>query len=395
MQSLRSGSRQIQLVFAGQAGISESSESSQCPYRCQIGIAAHRHIDWLVAFSGSTPYCAFRPVSRHHPRNTTFRPQIMPRDESRRVEDSNPIDAQLEALDEKGRAILNMLNRSTVIQTQHQAQHKGIESRRSRPEKQKQVVELEKAAARRDAEKSEREKREKESRERGQKKAKEGERQMQKEGERRDSGMPLPVGSASVRGPEPSCDTEWEVTDTWEPVPEDYSCPRCAQMDIDCYRLVTSFGGKARAGSASETPNRVRFFKKPSSCKACRQAKSKCQPPPDESPASLWTLASQSSAAPMETLVQRTRKRPIDKAEQDSAPISEGKKRQRLDPKIQADCSTLNKLEALFTDLVKHQETVLSIQRQILQTISSSRPRVLDSYKKEEETDELEYTDGE
>ncbi|TEB21063.1 hypothetical protein FA13DRAFT_1742417 [Coprinellus micaceus] len=65
----------------------------------------------------------------------------------------------------------------------------------------------------------------------------------------------------------------------------------------------------------------------------------------------------------------------------------------------------MGELETLFTDLVKHQEITLSIQRQILRTISSSRPhKVFEPYEKEEETDELllgsdmgyelEYTDG-
>jgi hypothetical protein len=298
----------------------------------------------------------------------------------------NKIDAELEALDEKGRALLDMLNRSTVLQGQHGAQRKEIESQRSQLAKQKQIVEGEKTAARREAEQLEREKREKEKREREQKEAAEREQQQQKQGQRRGPGKRFSAGVASV----------WEITETWELVPESYSCPRCMDNDSNCYRLVTSFGGKARAGSASETPNPVRFFKKPSSCRACRRAKTKCQPPPNESPASLSTLAGSSSAAPVETPVQQARKRPIDQEEQDTAPVSEGAKRQRIEPKIRADDSTLNKLEILFTDLVKHQETILSIQRQILQTISSSRPpKVLESYEKEGETDELEYTDGE
>ncbi|TEB19631.1 hypothetical protein FA13DRAFT_1744117 [Coprinellus micaceus] len=283
----------------------------------------------------------------------------MPRDTSLRM---NKIDAELEALDEKGRALLDMLNRSTVLQGQHGAQRKEIESQRSQLAKQKQIR-----------------KREKEKREREQKEATEREQQQQKQGQRRGPGKRFSAGVASV----------WEITETWELVPESYSCPRCMDNDSNCYRLVTSFGGKARAGSASETPNPVR-------CRACRRAKTKCQPPPNESPASLSTLAGPSSAAPVETPVQQTRKRPIDQEEQDTSPVSEGAKRQRIEPKIRADDSTLNKLEILFTDLVKHQEATLSIQRQILQTISSSRPpKVLESYEKEEETDELEYTDGE
>ena len=44
-----------------------------------------------------------------------------------------------------------------------------------------------------------------------------------------------------------------------------------------------------------------------------------------------------------------------------------------MDPDTQVSDNTMGELEDLFTDLVKHQEIALSIQKDILRVISSAR----------------------
>jgi multidrug efflux pump subunit AcrA (membrane-fusion protein) len=336
----------------------------------------------------------------------------MPRDET---PPADAIDAELEALDGKDQALLDKLNRFAVLQAQYEAQRKEIESQRRQLEREKQKRLMEEAAASREAERLEREKREKERQEREREEAKERERRekeaerLRKEEEKRDSGRRLSVRSAT-RTPGRSSNNHQEK-ENWDLMSGNDVCTRCKERGEDCYRPAKSISANIpRPILSLSTPAKLGSgqiaLEKGMRCRGCRESRKKCstdtiEPGTPSSASRTETPSSQNA---------KKRKSTTDEAEEGRAKKArtsfqmENNPRQLSEGVLTLSDTTMGELETLFTDLVKHQEITLSIQRQILRTISSSRPpKVFEPYEKEE-TDELllgsdmgyepEYTDG-
>ena len=320
---------------------------------------------------------------------------------------TDTIDAELEALDEKDQALLNRLDRFAVLQVQYEAQRKEIETQRRELEREKhrRIAEEEAAAARR----REAERLEKEKREREMKEAREKERREKSEAEKREAGRRLSVRSVTRTPGRPS--NSHQEKENWGLMSGNDVCSRYKERGEDCYRPVKSITPNTpRATLSLSTPARQGSgqiaLEKGMRCRGCRESRKKCSTNTIETATPAASRTETPSSQNAKKRKSASEDIEVGQLKKVKTNLQVGSDRRQPNGGVRTlDDNALDDLEILFTDLVKHQEVNLSIQRQILRRISSFRPpKVFEPYEKEEETDELllgsdmgyelEYTDG-